>query len=112
MESVNVQTRFALVLFCRDPQGGELSMEVKTSLLRFRLKQKRATIDVWWLYDDGGLSMLLPHILTTRANWSNSKLRVFCLIDEKKEHQSEIKKYAVATFDNELCINVLFYYRM
>ena len=39
------------------------------------------TIDVWWLYDDGGLSMLLPHILTTRTNFANSKLRVFCLAD-------------------------------
>ncbi|MES1918048.1 hypothetical protein MHBO_000074 [Bonamia ostreae] len=27
------------------------------------------TIDVWWLYDDGGLSILLPHILTKSSFW-------------------------------------------
>ena len=73
----------------RDPQGHDLPSEVQTSIYRFRLKQKRGTIDVWWLYDDGGLSMLLPHILTTRSNWANSKLRVFCLADNKEEHQSK-----------------------
>ena len=51
--------------------------------------QNCGTIDVWWLYDDGGLSMLLPHILTTRANWANSKLRVFCLADN---HESLLDK--------------------
>ncbi|XP_046634308.1 bumetanide-sensitive sodium-(potassium)-chloride cotransporter-like [Daphnia pulicaria] len=76
------------VLF-RDPQGNELPAEVQNSICRFRVKQKRGTIDVWWLYDDGGLSMLLPHILTTRSNWANSKLRVFCLADTNEEQRSK-----------------------
>lgn len=73
----------------KDPQGNELPVEVQFSICRFRLKQKRGTIDVWWLYDDGGLSMLLPHILTTRSNWANSKLRVFCLADANEEQHSK-----------------------
>lgn len=77
----------------RDPLGNELSPEVQNSICRFRLKQKKSTIDVWWLYDDGGLSMLLPHILTTRSNWANSKLRVFCLADEKEEHQLKQNRF-------------------
>jgi hypothetical protein len=28
--------------------------------------KRKGTIDVWWLYDDGGLTLLLPYILTTR----------------------------------------------
>ena len=28
--------------------------------------KRTGTIDVWWLYDDGGLTLLLPYILTTR----------------------------------------------
>ena len=71
------------ILF-RDPQGDELQPDVLTNLCRFRLKQKRGTIDVWWLYDDGGLSMLLPHILTKRKKWLNSKIRVFCLADHQE----------------------------
>nr|CAH0110929.1 unnamed protein product [Daphnia galeata] len=69
----------------KDPQGNDLPAEVQNSICRFRMKQKRGTIDVWWLYDDGGLSMLLPYILTSRSNWANSKLRVFCLADADEE---------------------------
>ena len=67
----------------RDPQGNVLPEDVQNGICRFRTKQKNGTIDVWWLYDDGGLSMLLPHILSLRSNWSHSKLRVFCLSDSK-----------------------------
>jgi solute carrier family 12 sodium/potassium/chloride transporter 2 len=77
----------------RDPQGNDLPAEVLNSICRFRIKQKRGTIDVWWLYDDGGLSMLLPHILTTRSNWANSKLRVFCLADTNEEQRSKQERY-------------------
>lgn len=59
------------------------------------MKQKRGTIDVWWLYDDGGLSMLLPHILTTRSNWANSKLRVFCLADVNEEQNHKKERYRI-----------------
>ncbi|XP_046634387.1 bumetanide-sensitive sodium-(potassium)-chloride cotransporter-like isoform X2 [Daphnia pulicaria] len=75
----------------KDPQGNELPDEVQNNICRFRMKQKRGTIDVWWLYDDGGLSMLLPHILTTRSNWAKSKLRVFCLADDNEEQLTKQK---------------------
>ncbi|EFX74296.1 hypothetical protein DAPPUDRAFT_252082 [Daphnia pulex] len=76
----------------RDLQGNELPQEVQNNICRFRMKQKRGTIDVWWLYDDGGLSMLLPYILTTRSNWANSKLRVFCLADDNEEQLTKQKR--------------------
>lgn len=81
------QSKKSRIVF-RDPQGNELSAEVMANLSRFRMIQS-GTIDVWWLYDDGGLSMLLPHILTTRTNYANSKLRVFCLADN---HENLIDK--------------------
>jgi solute carrier family 12 sodium/potassium/chloride transporter 2 len=76
-----------------DPNGNELPQEVMNTLCRFRLKQKRGTIDVWWLYDDGGLSMLLPHILTTRATWGNSKIRVFCLAGNQEEQVNKETRF-------------------
>ena len=85
------------VLF-RDPNGNELPQEVMNTLCRFRLKQKRGTIDVWWLYDDGGLSMLLPHILTTRANWGNSKIRVFCLAGNQEEQVNKETRFVNSSF--------------
>jgi len=72
------------ILF-RNPQGSELPQEILVNVCRFQLKQKPGTVDVWWLYDDGGLSMLLPHILTKRKKWANSKIRVFCLADDQND---------------------------
>lgn len=58
----------------------------------FTCKQKKGTIDVWWLYDDGGLTMLLPYILSTRAYWSHCKIRIFALTNRKQELEVEEKK--------------------
>ncbi|XP_033750069.1 solute carrier family 12 member 3-like [Pecten maximus] len=54
---------------------------------RFREKQY-GTIDVWWLYDDGGLTLLIPYILSTRRIWKDCKLRVFCA-GTKRSNPSE-----------------------
>lgn len=40
------------------------------------------TIDVWWLWDDGGLTALLPHLLHINKAWSKTELRVFVLCGE------------------------------
>lgn len=56
----------------------------------FDIKQEKGTIDVWWLYDDGGLSVLLPYILSTRSYWKNCKMRIFALLS--RDHQSEIEE--------------------
>ena len=39
-------------------------------------------IDIYWLYDDGGLSLLIPYILSQRKKWRNHKLRVFNVIEK------------------------------
>lgn len=54
----------------------------------FQLKQPKGIIGVWWLYDDGGLTLLLPHIMSTRSSWSSFKFRIFCTGQEEleKEH--------------------------
>jgi len=59
---------------------------------KFQRKHKKGTIDVWWLYDDGGLTLLLPYIISTRRNWSNTKLRVFALANKNSELEYEERK--------------------
>ncbi|XP_067886281.1 solute carrier family 12 member 2 isoform X1 [Heterodontus francisci] len=44
---------------------------------RFQKKQGKGTIDVWWLFDDGGLTLLIPYLLTTKKKWKDCKIRVF-----------------------------------
>ncbi|XP_066583360.1 bumetanide-sensitive sodium-(potassium)-chloride cotransporter isoform X2 [Prorops nasuta] len=51
----------------------------------FQKKHKNGTIDVWWLYDDGGLTILLPYIISTRSNWEHCKMRIFALANHKQD---------------------------
>lgn len=74
-------------------QGGStVPKEVLDSMNFFYEKQTKGTIDVWWLYDDGGLTMLLPYIISTRSNWSQCKIRVFALANRKLELEVEERK--------------------
>ena len=49
---------------------------------------------MWWLYDDGGLTLLLPYILTTRQQFGDCKLRVFTLANRKDELDRETRNMA------------------
>ncbi|KAL3062367.1 hypothetical protein OYC64_002220 [Pagothenia borchgrevinki] len=44
---------------------------------QFKKKQGKGTIDVWWLFDDGGLTLLIPFLLTNRNKWGDCRIRVF-----------------------------------
>uniref|UniRef100_H3CI37 Solute carrier family 12 member 3 n=1 Tax=Tetraodon nigroviridis TaxID=99883 RepID=H3CI37_TETNG len=74
----------------------------------FQKKQGKKTIDVYWLSDDGGLTLLLPYLLTRRRRWARCKVRVFVGgTVEKKETQKEeivalIKKFRLGFNDVEV----------
>ena len=55
---------------------------------------KQGFIDVYWLYDDGGLTLLLPYILMTRTTFSQSKLRIFIIASPKSDPKAEAQKMA------------------
>lgn len=61
-------------------------------MIPLRRKQKRGYIDVWWLYDDGGLTVLIPYIISTRNHWSNCNLRLFALATNDNNVELESKK--------------------
>lgn len=63
-------------------------------LTQFTRKRNKAIIDVYWLYDDGGLSLLLPYIISTRRNWESARLRVFALANKKDEMEVEMSSMA------------------
>lgn len=72
--------------------GTTVAKEVLDSMNFFHEKQPKGTIDVWWIYDDGGLTMLIPYIISTRSAWSNCKIRVFALTNRKQELEIEERK--------------------
>lgn len=43
--------------------------ELVNSINQFQRRIKKAVIDVWWLFDDGGLSLLVPHLCTLAGSY-------------------------------------------
>lgn len=74
--------------------GDELPRHILQELTQFTRNRKRAIIDVYWLYDDGGLTLLLPYIISTRKNWESARLRVFALANKKNEIDLEMSSMA------------------
>ena len=58
---------------------------------KFQDRQK-GTVDVWWLFDDGGLTVLLPYLLSRHRSWSKCKLRIFTADVDSKKSTIEAKK--------------------
>ncbi|MEQ2248894.1 hypothetical protein ILYODFUR_023779, partial [Ilyodon furcidens] len=78
----------------------------------FQKKQGKKTIDVYWLSDDGGLTLLLPYLLTRRKRWARCKVRVFVGGEtDKKEEQKEevlslIKRFRLGFQDVEVLTDI------
>lgn len=69
-------------LLKKEPKGPPPPLNVADQKLldassQFQRKQGKSTIDVWWLFDDGGLTLLIPYLLTTKKKWKDCKIRVF-----------------------------------
>ncbi|XP_034033070.1 solute carrier family 12 member 3 [Thalassophryne amazonica] len=81
--------------FAPEPQPGTV----------FQKKQGKKTIDVYWLSDDGGLTLLLPYLLTRRRRWARCQVRVFVggEMSKKEEQRAEvlalIKKFRLGFHD-------------
>ncbi|XP_066994462.1 bumetanide-sensitive sodium-(potassium)-chloride cotransporter [Anabrus simplex] len=78
----------------KGPGGQEIPREILANMTFFDRKHKGGTIDVWWLYDDGGLTILLPYIIHLRHNWTSCKLRVFALANRHYELELEERNMA------------------
>uniref|UniRef100_A0A914CU74 Solute carrier family 12 member 2 n=1 Tax=Acrobeloides nanus TaxID=290746 RepID=A0A914CU74_9BILA len=83
--------------------GGHPSNQHQKVNMKFRNRIKDGVVDVWWLYDDGGLTWLLAYLLTTHPSFvEDAKLRVFTTcprnaspekVQENVEHM--LKKFRI-----------------
>uniref|UniRef100_A0A8C6TC51 Solute carrier family 12 member 1 n=1 Tax=Neogobius melanostomus TaxID=47308 RepID=A0A8C6TC51_9GOBI len=95
----------AEVSVCGPPQVVRMNENLVEASNLFKKKQPKGTIDVWWLFDDGGLTLLLPYILTTRKKWKDSKLRIFIAgqpgrtEQDKQEMTSLLHKFRINCSD-------------
>ncbi|XP_049457361.1 solute carrier family 12 member 1 [Epinephelus fuscoguttatus] len=87
------------------PQVAKMNEKLLEASAQFEKKQPKGTIDVWWLFDDGGLTLLLPYILTTRKKWKDCKLRIFIAGQpgradlDKEEMKSLLHKFRINCTD-------------
>ncbi|XP_019389167.1 PREDICTED: solute carrier family 12 member 1 isoform X3 [Crocodylus porosus] len=89
---------------------GEFNQRLLEASSQFKKKHGKGTIDVWWLFDDGGLTILIPYILTIRKKWKDCKLRIFTggkvnrIEDEKLGMASLLSKFRIKFADiNIIC---------
>uniref|UniRef100_A0A8C7L2B5 Solute carrier family 12 member 2 n=1 Tax=Oncorhynchus kisutch TaxID=8019 RepID=A0A8C7L2B5_ONCKI len=70
-----------IALFCHTDKSPQRLNVADQRLLDasqlFKRKQGKGTVDVWWLFDDGGLTLLIPYLLTNKKKWKDCKIRVF-----------------------------------
>nr|XP_040036852.1 solute carrier family 12 member 3-like isoform X1 [Gasterosteus aculeatus aculeatus] len=72
----------------------------------FQNDQGKKTIDVYWIADDGGLTLLVPYLLTRRKRWHRSKIRVFILGDEQNQEEGRKEMIALLKKFRLDCSNV------
>nr|BAH20440.1 NaKCl cotransporter NKCC2 [Takifugu obscurus] len=91
------------------PQIAKMNEQLMEASDQFKNKQPKGTIDVWWMFDDGGLTLLLPYILTTRKKWKDCKMRIFIAGQperselDKEEMRALLQKFRINCTD----INVI-----
>merc|ERR1711997_1049086 len=88
------RTRTTSVAIYHGVDGNPLEQKVVENITQFQAKKRKGNIDVWWLYDDGGLTLLLPYILTTGAQFAECSLRVFALANRANELDRETRNMA------------------
>merc|ERR1712029_1059683 len=90
-----VKTRKISTAVYRGHDGNRLDNHVVNAIQQFESAKKRTgNIDVWWLYDDGGLTLLIPHIIKTRKQFKDCKLRVFSLANKSTGLDLETRNLA------------------
>uniref|UniRef100_A0AC35TM44 Ion_trans_2 domain-containing protein n=1 Tax=Rhabditophanes sp. KR3021 TaxID=114890 RepID=A0AC35TM44_9BILA len=69
--------------------------QIINKLNKYRIKPKSPIIDVWWLFDDGGLTLLIPHLLRLpRSYLEGATLRVFTLASSQACTQADEQQIA------------------
>lgn len=52
---------------------------------QFSEKQPPGSIDIWWLTEDGGLTILIPYLLQINYLWSDCYIRVFAVAKSNEQ---------------------------
>lgn len=64
---------------------------------QFNERQRDGPIDIWWLAEDGGLTILIPYLLNINEIWAGCYIRLFCLADTTEHIETIKSKYISMT---------------
>uniref|UniRef100_A0A0N5BJL4 Solute carrier family 12 member 9 n=1 Tax=Strongyloides papillosus TaxID=174720 RepID=A0A0N5BJL4_STREA len=79
----------------RNNSTNNIVSDVRTSTSdKFRYKIRGGIIDVWWLDDDGGLILLIPHLLATNvySYLNGTSIRIFVIIKNGTSDPKKVKE--------------------
>nr|CAB3266102.1 solute carrier family 12 member 2 [Phallusia mammillata] len=93
----------------KDMAGDVNAAKLKASSQFQSIQGKDKTIDVWWLFDDGGLTILLPYLLSTRKQWAGCKVRIFTggkkdRIDQDKRTMAQLLTKFRISFEDVIVV--------
>ncbi|NWS62965.1 S12A3 protein, partial [Chunga burmeisteri] len=73
----------------------------------FQGEQGKKTIDIYWLFDDGGLTLLIPYLLGRKKRWGKCKIRVFVggQINRMDEERKATPKPTRTPFPSTICLS-------
>lgn len=63
----------------------QIPVDALFAMKQFSRKQSEGYIDVWWISDDGGLTLLIPYILNNNSLWKRNQLRIFSIAKSPDE---------------------------
>ncbi|NXI41713.1 S12A3 protein, partial [Galbula dea] len=75
-----------------DPTAVTVEQQASTV---FQGEQGKKTIDIYWLFDDGGLTLLIPYLLGRKKRWGKCRIRVF--VGGQINRMDEERRAAVTT---------------
>ncbi|XP_032355228.1 LOW QUALITY PROTEIN: solute carrier family 12 member 3-like [Etheostoma spectabile] len=61
----------------------------------FQDDQGKKTIDIYWIADDGGLTLLVPYLISRRKRWSRCRVRVFIVGEQLNKEESRKEMLAL-----------------
>ncbi|CAH0588113.1 unnamed protein product [Chrysodeixis includens] len=82
----------------QSPISSAQSSKSRMSARRLNYKQfnfhSSSIMDVWWLFDDGGMNILLPYIIARRSNKEKMTMRIFALPRGKQRRNTALEEVA------------------
>lgn len=92
----NAKSYFSFLIQACDSNNA-LMIGLNFHLLSFDHCDPFGTVDIWWLYDDGGFSLLIPHILCKSLFWQKNTqgptkvpLRLFVISNNEEIAKADI----------------------